>query len=63
MSNCSEIGHKSSNVLGLKNLLGQNIVAEVHVNFLVYFKAILDPYGSHCIFLEYIPQLGSMSGS
>jgi len=33
MSNWSEIGHKSSNVQGLKNLLGQNIEAEVHVNF------------------------------
>jgi hypothetical protein len=33
MSNWSEMGHKSSNFQGLKNLLGQKIEAEVHVNF------------------------------
>jgi len=33
MLNWSEIGRKSSNVKGLKNLLRQNVEAEVHVNF------------------------------
>ncbi len=63
MSDWSEIGHKSSNVLGLKNLLGQNIEAEVHVNYFGLLQSNTGPYGSGCIFIEYIPQLGSTSGS
>jgi hypothetical protein len=39
----SEIGHKSSNVLGLKKLLGQNIEAEVHVNFLGLIQSNTGP--------------------